>query len=152
MASEHEELSIGIRGSKRIMGALITVLLSTTGAGGVTYAIGSADREKAEVSRRLAEQEAKAADTELTVLRERVCVLERELTAEVSARVSLSAADAEPSKARKAQTAKRAVDQFDETADGWACPSTPQDREKRTQRPLWKRAANALPGTVPERR
>ena len=122
------------------------------GSGGVTYAIGSADREKAEVSRRLAEQEAESAVIEQTALRERVCVLERELTAEVSARVSLSAADAEPSKPRKAQSAKRAVDRFDETAEDWACPATPQDREKRSQRPLWKRAQNALPATVPERR
>jgi hypothetical protein len=152
MQSSHEELAINVRASKRIAGLLITVLGSWLGAGGVTYSLTAAERERAEVDKRLAEQRIAGYEADQSALRERVCVLERELTAEVASRVSLSAADAEPTRSRKAQAAARAVERFNETSEDWPCPTTPADREKRTQRPLWKRAANALPGTMPERR
>ena len=150
-SSGHEELALKVRASSRVATALITILLSTAGAGGATYSLGSADRERAEIDRRLAEQAAEAAETEQAVLRARICTLERELTAEVSARVSLSAADAEPTRSRKAQAAALAVKHFDAMAEDWACPATAADREKRTDRPLWKRAQNAMPATVPGR-
>jgi hypothetical protein len=150
--SDAEELSVKIRASKRIGALLITVITSVVGSGGVTYSLTAAEREQADVAKRLHEQRIAGYESELRALRERTCVLERELTAEVGSRVSLTAADAEPVKARKAQTAKKAVDRFDDTASDWPCPSTAQDFAKRTQRPLWKRAANALPAVVPERR
>ena len=150
--SDHEELQVSIRWGRRISPVVVTVLLSVTGAGGATYAVSGAEREKAEIDRRLAEQAAEAAEAEQKQLRERICVLERELTAAVSRTVSLSAADAEPSKARKAQAAARAVERFSESARDWPCPSTAQDFERRVQRPLSQRAANALPATVPDRR
>ena len=151
-SSGHEELAISVRGTKRISNALITVLLSSIGAGGVSYGMTQAARERSEVDRRLAESAAQAQEAERRLLLERVCVLERELTEEVAARVSLSAADAEPMRSRKAQTAATAVKHFAETAENWACPSTAEDRADRTTRPLHKRAQNALPSTTPDRR
>jgi hypothetical protein len=150
-SSGHEELAISVRGTRRVSTALITVLLSVTGSGGVVYGMTAAERERSEVDRRLAEGAAAAQETERRLLLDRICTLERELVAEVSARVSLSAADAEPTRSRKAQTAALAVRHFDDVAKDWPCPDTAADRESRTDRPLWKRAANAMPATVPGR-
>jgi len=149
-SSGHEELAISVRGTRRISNALITVLLSSLGSGGVTYGLTQAERNRSETDRRLAESAAAGTEAEMKLLRERVCVLERELVAEAKARVSLSAADAERVKARKAQSASDAVKRFKDSSEDWACPATAEDRESRTRRPLWKRAQSALPGTVPE--
>ena len=148
-SSGHEELAISVRGTRRVSTALITVLLSATGAGGVTYGLTSAERERSEVDRRLAEAAAAAQETERQQLVERLCDLERELVAEVASRVSLSAADAEPVRSRKAQAAAQAVERFTESSEGWPCPSSPDDRENRSKRPLFKRAASAMPARVP---
>lgn len=151
-SSGHEELAISVRGTRRVSSALITILLSATGAGGVSYGITSAARETSDVNRRRVESALEASEAERKLLLERLCVVERELVAEVAARVSLSAADAEPMRSRKAQAAALAVEHFNATAESWPCPATAEAREGRTDRPLWKRAANAMPATVPGRR
>jgi hypothetical protein len=149
-SSGHEELAISVRGTRRISNAIITVMLSTLGSGGVTYGLTQAERNRSETDRRMAENAAAGTETDMKLLRDRVCTLERELVAEAKSRVSLSAADAERVKTRKAQAASIAVERFKDAARDWPCPTTAEDRESRTRRPLWKRAQSALPGTVPE--
>lgn len=149
--STHDELAISVRGTKRVSQALITVLLSTLGAGGASYGMNAAERERSEIDRRLAEGAAAAQETERKLLIDRICTLEYEIVEAQAARVSLSAADAEPVRTRKAQTAALATERFKESAENWPCPATAEDRAARMRRPLHVRAQNALPATVPGR-
>ena len=149
--SGHEELAISVKGTKRVSQALITVLLSTVCAGGASYGMNAAARERSEIDRRLAEGAAQAQQTERKLLIDRICTLEYEIVEAEIARVSLSAADAEPVRARKAQTAALAAKRFKESAEEWPCPSTAAELAARVRRPLHVRAQSALPATVPGR-
>jgi len=80
---------------------------------------------------------------------ERLCMLERELVDEVGARVSYQAADAEPTRARRAETARAAVEAFEAATERWPCPLDARDRAERARRPLSRAASSALATSPP---
>lgn len=88
------------------------------------------------------------ADERAEVL-ERLCILERELVDEVGSRVSYQAADAEPNRARRAESARVAIEAYEAAARRWPCPIDDRDRAERLRMPLNKAASNALSTSPP---
>jgi hypothetical protein len=155
MSGDRESLHVRVSGSAKTWSAILAAI-SALGGGGY-YGLRQRERldelelnvTELQNARATAERES---EEQAQFWRDRFCDLETELVDEISSRVSLSAADAEPNRSRRADTAGSAQRAFDAASARWPCPFTPQALDERQRRAsLRALAAGALSTRPPGR-